>query len=100
MIFIEIAYTTDMKTPLQRKTELSVTKAKMSAMGIFLSCLRTAFVLLGIAFVLIKLNGDERMGGYAITMVVLASVLVAIGICASLMFKRGICKVDDSDDNA
>lgn len=98
MIFIETDNNTNMKTPLERKTELSVMKANMSAMGMFLSCLRTAFVLLGIAFVLIKLNADGKMGGYSITMIVLASVIAIVGLCNAIMFKRGICKVDDDSE--
>lgn len=72
-------------------------KANMKVVGILLTSLIGAFILLGLAFALILLNGNT-MGGYSITLIVLASAIAFIGIIAAFMFKKGVGDVTDEDE--
>lgn len=89
-----------MKTPSEKRTELSAKKADMAATNILMNCINTALILLGIGFLLMKLTGRNEVDAYSITMFVLAAVIALVGLCAMAMFKSSVTKaVDESDEH-
>ena len=89
-----------MKTPSEKRTELSAKKADMAATNILMNCINTALILLGIGFLLMKLTGNDRVDAYSITMFVLAAVIALVGLCAMAMFRSSVTKaIDESDEH-
>ncbi len=68
--------------------------AEVTAMGIMLSFLRTAMVMIALGFVITRLSGD-RADPFSITLYVFAGVAVLLGIIEYAMIRSSLNSCDD-----
>ena len=68
--------------------------AGVTAMGIMLSLLRTAMVMIALGFVITRLSGD-RADPFSITLYVFAGVAVLLGIIEYAMIRSSLNSCDD-----
>ena len=68
--------------------------AEVTAMGIMLSFLRTAMVMIALGFVITRLSGD-RADPFSITLYVFAGVAVLLGIIEYAMIRSSHNSCDD-----
>lgn len=88
-----------MRVSNDRKMKVSEISEKTRALNIFMNCLNTAFILLGIGFVLMKLNLDKMADAYSIALFVIAGLLVLISFGVLVMIKMRVEKAVGDDEN-
>ncbi len=91
-------YNAGMKTSAEKRTELSVRRAELQAMGILAGCINTALVLVGIAFLIIRLS-ENMLDVFAIVLFSLAALTAIAGLCVAVAYRKAIdCAADGSEN--
>lgn len=90
--FVAADQTMNMKMLMGKSCETRT--AEVNAMNIMISCIRTAMVLVGLGFLILKLTG--KTDAFSIVLYVLAGIAVLIGIAEYAILRSSLeeCECD------